>query len=200
MASITSDHWSNEDDRDEAGEARTVIRLLEIGEGERVADIGAGSGYYTVRLSPVVGPGGRVLATDVMPRYLEGLRDRVRKEDLDNVVLGLGDPHDPRLPAGSVDVVLMVHMYHEIEQPYAFLYNLAPAVRSGGRVAVVDLDRETSRHGTPLALLRCEMEAVGYRRVAVHDLGKARGYLAVFATPGLGGRTVPSAMTACEAA
>jgi ubiquinone/menaquinone biosynthesis C-methylase UbiE len=82
------------------------------------------SGYYVVRLSPIVGPGGRIIAEDVVPEYLQALRNRVRDLGLQNVVISLGEPHDPRLPADSLDLAILVHMYHEIEQPFGLLYNL----------------------------------------------------------------------------
>jgi predicted methyltransferase len=179
IASIVSPRWSNEDARDRAREADTVMALLGVGPGMRVADVGAGSGYYTVRLSPRVGPHGRVYAQDITPRYLRDLRRRVEKAKLDNVTPVLGASHDPRLPRQSVDLALLVHMYHEVEQPYGLLHNLYPALRPGARVAVVDLDRATSSHGTPPAQLRCELRAVGYEETAAHSLG-AGGYLVVF--------------------
>jgi SAM-dependent methyltransferase len=179
VASIVSPRWSNEDARDGAGEADTVMTLLGVGPGMAVADIGAGSGYYTVRLAPRVGPQGRVYAEDISSRYLRELRGRVGKAKLGNVTPVLGEPHDPRLPPHSVDLALLVHMYHEIEQPYGLLHNLHPALRPGARVGVVDLDRPTSSHGTPPARLRCELLAAGYDQTAVHSLG-AGGYLAVF--------------------
>jgi ubiquinone/menaquinone biosynthesis C-methylase UbiE len=190
VASIVSPSWDKEDARDRAGEAERVLALLGVREGTRVADIGAGSGYYTVRLSRRVGAGGRVYAQDIVPRYLSDLGERVRRERLENVTLALGEPHDPRLPARSVDLALLVHMYHEIEQPFALLYNLQAALRPGARVAVLDLERPTTSHGTPPALLDCEMAAVGYRRTESHDLGGS-GYLAVFAAPER--RTLPTA-------
>jgi SAM-dependent methyltransferase len=198
VASIVTDTWSSEAARDTAREARRVMDLLGVGPGMTVADVGAGSGYYTVRLSPRVGPRGRVIAQDIMPRYLERLGARVRRDSLRNVTLALGEPHDPRLPAASADLVLLVHMYHEVEQPYAFLYNLRPAIRPGGRVAVVDLDRPTSRHGTPVPLLRCELAAAGYQAAGFHDLGGGSGYLAVFA-PTAGPPPRPGAIRPCPA-
>src|SRR5262249_58175663 len=102
---------------------------------------------------------------------------------LTNVKFALGEPHDPRLPASSLDAAILVHMYHEITQPYAFLYNLVPALRPGARVGIVDLERPTSQHGTPLALLACELAAVGYRQMSVHQLGGDLGYLAIFSPP-----------------
>jgi SAM-dependent methyltransferase len=198
VAEIVTDTWSDENSRDNAGEARNVMRLLDVSEGMDVADIGAGSGYYTVRLSRAVGPEGRVIAEDIVPRYLEGLRDRVQREELSNVTLALGDAHDPRLPASSVDLALLVHMYHEVEQPYGLLYNLYPALRPGARVGVVDLNRATSKHGTPPRLLRCEFAAVGYRFDSMHSLGKGSGYLAIFSPPSSPRElTAPQEIEAC---
>lgn len=180
VANIVTDTWSDERSRDNAGEADTVMRLLGVRPGMMVADIGAGSGYYTVRLARRVGPSGRVIAEDIVPRYLRGLEKRVREMGLGNVSIALGEPADPRLPRASADLALLVHMYHEIEQPYGLLHNLRASLRPGGRVAVIDLDRPTARHGTPPALLRCELAAAGYRQAEFHPLGPAGGYLAVF--------------------
>lgn len=179
VADIVSDRWSDETDRDAAGEAERVMRLLGIVPGMAVADIGAGSGYYTVRLAQQVGAEGRVYAEDIVPDYLQGLRQRLAAERPGNVTVIQGEAHDPHLPPASVDIALLVHMYHEIEQPFGLLWNLRPALRSGARVAIVDADRPTNRHGTPPALLRCELAAVGFRQVALDALG-ASGYLAVF--------------------
>src|SRR5664279_603993 len=118
VADIVSPLWDDEKARDDAGEPLELVRLLGIKPGMGVADIGAGSGYYVVRLSPIVGPKGRVIAEDVMPDYLKGLRQRVRDLGLRNVTVIQGEPHDPRLPAGSLDAAILVHMYHEITQPY----------------------------------------------------------------------------------
>lgn len=197
VADIITDTWSSEDTRDRAGEADTVMKLLDVRAGMHVADVGAGSGYYTVRLSPRVGAEGRVIAQDIMPEYLEKLRERVRAARLSNVTVALGEPHDPRLPAGSADLVMLVHMYHEVEQPYAFLHNLRPALRPGGRVAVVDLDRPTNRHGTPPALLRCELAAAGYRETGFRPLADG-AYLAIFAAPAPEARPRPETVRPCR--
>ena len=132
VASIVSNQWSSEDTRERVGEAARVMQLLGIRPGMAVADIGAGSGYYTVRLAQRVGPAGRVFAEDIMPDYLAGLQRRVASEKLGNVTLALGESHDPRLPPASVDVALLVHMYHEIDQPFGLLANLLPALRPAG--------------------------------------------------------------------
>jgi predicted methyltransferase len=184
VASIVSSHSGDEAARDEAGEAARTIALLPLRQGVTVADIGAGDGYFTTRLSRRLGDGGRVIATDVTPEYLGGLKQRVAAEGLANVEFVLGGFDDPRLPAASVDVALMVRMYHEIEQPYAFLWHLRAALKPGGVVAVSERDRETENHGIRPALLRCEFEAVGYEQTGFEDLGPGNGYLALFAPSG----------------
>ncbi len=109
-----------------------------------------------------------------------------------------GEAHDPRLPAGSVDAAILVHMYHEIAQPFAFLYNLVPALKPGARVGIVDLDRPIGEHGTPPDLLRCELAAVGYEPVSFATLTGEIGYLAVFTPPAEAARTPPEAIKPCR--
>ncbi len=156
VAGIVSDRWATEDQRERAGEAARVMDFLQVRPGMTVADIGAGSGYYVASLSPRVGPSGRVLAQDVVPSHVAELQRRVAKERLTNVTVGLGDPHDPRLPPRSVDLALLVHMYHEIEQPFGLMVNLLPALRPGARVAIVDTNPAYAvpRHSTGAARLR----------------------------------------------
>src|SRR5215471_7723992 len=199
VAGIVSPIWHDEKERDDAGEPSQLVQLLGIKSGMTVADIGAGSGYYVVRLSPIVGSKGRIIAEDIVPKYLQSLRTRVRKLGLQNVVISLGEPHDPKLPADSVDIAILVHMYHEIEQPYALLYNLVPALRSQARVGIVDAFAPTSKHGTPPSLLRCELAAVGYREVSFDRLVGSDAYLAIFAPPSVASRTRPEAIVACKA-
>src|SRR3546814_456372 len=126
-----------------------VMDSADVRPNMTVADIGAGDGYYTVRLAARVGAGGRVLAQDIQPEVIERLADRIARERLDNVSLKLGAIDDPRLPENSFDRVFMVHMYHEIGEPYAFLWRLRPALRRGGQVIVVDGDRPIAQPGTP---------------------------------------------------
>ena len=178
VAHIVSPQWSDEASRDRSGEAARVIKLLGIDGGDVVADIGAGSGYYTMRVAPKVGPKGLVVAEDIVPKYLDRLKSRVRRAGLKNVRFVLGTPSDPRLPAGKIDTALLIHMYHEIEEPYALLDRLRAALKPNGRIAIVDLDRATEFHGTPKPLLACEVKAVGYELVTMTELNP--GYLAVF--------------------
>ncbi|KGB54841.1 Methyltransferase type 11 precursor [Sphingopyxis sp. LC81] len=184
VAPTVSTKWSTEEARDRVNEAEDVMNSADVRPGMTVADIGAGDGYYTVRLAQRVGIGGRVLAQDIIPEVIERLADRVARERLDNVSLKLGAVDDPRLPAASFDRVFMVHMYHEIGEPYAFLWRLRPALRKGGQVIVVDGDRPIAQHGTPFRLLVCEFEAVGYKLVSYDDKQHAGGYLARFEPEG----------------
>src|SRR5207245_4923911 len=149
VAGIVTDTGKDEQSRDRASEAERVIRLLGVKPGLDVADIGAGSGYYTVRLARRIGPQGHVFAEDVVPDYLDRLARRVAGEGLaGSVTLVRGEPHDPRLLPGSLDLALLVHMYHEVAQPYGLLWNLRPALPPAARVAVIHAPQGTSAHGT----------------------------------------------------
>lgn len=180
VSETISAQFSTEDQRDSRGEAQTVMDLAEITEGMTVADIGAGNGYYTVRLADRVGEGGRVLAQDIDTEALDRLGRRVERYRLDNVSIQRGELADPRLPDNSFDRIFMVHMYHEIEQPYEFLWRMWPALRSEGQVIVVDVDRPTDQHGIDPLLLSCEFERVGYELVAFKDAPELSGYYAQF--------------------
>ena len=197
VAEIVSPTRTGEEHRDSLNEAGEIARLLELKPGMTVGDIGAGAGYHTVRLSRLLGPTGSVVAEDVTRDYLMELARRVEMLKLTNVKLALGEPQDPRLPTSSLDAAILVHMYHEIAQPYAFLYNLAPALKPGARVGIVDLERPTAEHGTPIELLRCELAAVGYREIATHQLAGDGGYLAVFSLPEQASRKSPREIVAC---
>lgn len=182
VSSIVAPRWSDENDRDQAGEAERVLAIAGVKAGTQVADIGAGDGYYTVRAAPVVGPAGRVWAEDVEARYLALLQQRLRAHPQPNVILSLGEPHDPRLPPRSADVALLIHMYHEISQPFGLLYNLYASLRPGARVVILDTTRPTDRHGTPPELLRCELAAMGYQQTQREQLAPDE-YVAVFTPP-----------------
>uniref|UniRef100_UPI0035CB9DD2 class I SAM-dependent methyltransferase n=1 Tax=uncultured Sphingomonas sp. TaxID=158754 RepID=UPI0035CB9DD2 len=196
VAAIVSPRWSTEEDRDRLNEAGEVMNKAGIKPGMTVADIGAGEGYYTIRLAARVGKEGRVLAEDIVAEVRDALALRVARERLETVSVRLGTPSDPRLPAASFDRILMVHMYHEIEQPYEFLWRMRPSLKPDGLVIVVDADRATQNHGTPPALLKCEFAAVGYREVSTYDMPSAGGYLAAFRA--VGSRPEPSAIKACR--
>ena len=183
VAPIISPAYSTEAERDRHGEAERVLDRLRVHPGMRVADIGAGDGYYTVRLIRRLGPGATIYAEDVSGPYLARLAGRLAREGISGVTLVHGTAADPRLPPKSIDLAILAHVYHEIEQPYEFIYRLHAALRSTGRVAIIDIDRPTPEHGIPPTLLRCELAAVGYRRIDFVLLAPADGYLAVFAPP-----------------
>ena len=183
VAPIVSSAYSTEAERDRHGEAERVMGRLAVAPGMRIADIGAGDGYYTVRLAKRLGPGANVYAEDIEQAYLDRLAARLKREGVAGVTLVHGTSADPRLPALSIDLAILSHVYHEIEHPYEFLYRLHAALAPNGRVAIIDNDKPTADHGTPPALLRCELAAVGYRQVDFLSLTPADGYLAVFARP-----------------
>ncbi|MBJ7411063.1 MAG: class I SAM-dependent methyltransferase [Phenylobacterium sp.] len=197
VAGIVAPEWSSGPDRDAADESGQLIRGLEIAPGMRVADIGAGSGYHTLRLSPAVGPTGIVYAEDIVEAYISGLRREAERRKLTNIRIVVGTPDDPKLPAKSIDRAVLVHMYHEVENPYALLWNLAGALKPGARVGVIDLDRATASHGMPPALLKCEFEAVGYRQLSSAPMAGGVGYLAIFEAPVT--RPKPADIRACKA-
>lgn len=182
--------------RDSTNEAKVVMDLARIEPGMSVADIGAGEGYYTVRLSTRVGPKGRVLAEDINQAANERLGARVMREGLENVSIKLGTEDDPSLPPGSFDRIFMVHMYHEVSEPYAFLWRLRPALRPGGKVIVVDVDRPTDAHGIPPALLFCELGAVGFRLTEFIRKPELQGYYAQFEA--VGARPAPENIVPCR--
>ena len=196
VAPIVADSFSTDDARDRVGEAEEVMRLAGVKPGMWVADIGAGEGYYTVRLAPLVGPEGRVLAEDIIPETRDRLAQRVQRENLDNVAVRLGLPDDPKLPGKSFDRVFLVHMYHEVASPYAFLWHLREGLKDGGEVIVVDADRPTRRHGIPPDLLKCEFAAVGLDQVRFAQIAGSDAYFAAFTARRP--RPEPRAIRACR--
>ncbi|MGH6614946.1 class I SAM-dependent methyltransferase [Sphingomonas sp.] len=195
VAHIVSSRWSTEEARDRLNEASEVMDKSGVKPGMTVADIGAGEGYYTIRLAQRVGKDGRVLAEDIVAGVRDALAERVARERLDNVSVRLGEADNPKLPDNSFDRILMVHMYHEIAEPYEFLWRMRSSLRPGGEVVVVDAKRRTQDHGTPPSLLKCEFAAVGYALVEMHDMPSAGGYLAVFRAAGP--RPEPEAIKPC---
>ncbi len=195
VSDAASTQFSTEAARDQAGEANLVMDWAGIKPGSTVADIGAGEGYYTIRLSKRVGEKGRVLAQDINRGALQRLGERVARDRLDNVSIKPGAIDDPRLPEHSFDRIFMVHMYHEVSEPYAFLWRLMPALNKGGEVIVVDRDRATDQHGIPPKLLFCEFESVGYKLTEFSQRPQVGGYFARFEATGK--RPEPDAIKVC---
>src|SRR5438270_13424695 len=184
VAPTVSDAFSTEDARDRLGEAEQVMELAGVKPGMSVADVGAGEGYYTVRLARVVGPKGRVLAEDIVPEVHDQLSDRVQRERLDNVAVKLGTADDPTLPAASFDRVFLVHMYHEVASPYAFLWHMREGVKPNGMIVVVDSNRPVKQHGIPPVQLRCEFAALGLAPVQLSFLSGGDVYFMSFRIAG----------------
>jgi len=197
IAPIVSDSFSTEDARDRLGEAEAVIAFAGVAPGMSVADVGAGEGYYTIRLSRAIGAKGRVLAQDIVPETRDRLGLRVQREGLDNVTVRLGLPDDPKLPAASFDRIFLVHMYHEVEQPYPFLWHLREGLKPGGLIVVVDAKRPVKRHGMPPALLECEFASLGLTKVREGALASADSYMALYAATWP--RPEPGAIEPCKA-
>lgn len=156
--------------------------LLGIQAGKNVADIGAGSGWFTVRASRRVGAAGAVLAEDINPLAIEAIGKRVTKENLPNVRTVLGHPDDPMLPPGSVDAVLLLKVYHEIAHPVDFMKNLRPALRQGAKVGIIDRNGNGSDHGLDHKVVEKEMGEAGFRLASTYDFTKADGqdYFLIF--------------------
>jgi ubiquinone/menaquinone biosynthesis C-methylase UbiE len=195
VAPTVSDTFSTEDARDRLGEAEQVMELAGVKPGMSVADVGAGEGYYTVRLARVVGPKGRVLAEDIVPDVRDQLSDRVQRERLDNVAVKLGAADNPMLPSGSFDRLFLVHMYHEVQSPYAFLWHLRDAVKPDGLVVVVESNRPVRRHGMPPESLKCEFAALGMQPVKAAMLASREDYLMAFRLAGA--KPAPEKIKAC---
>jgi predicted methyltransferase len=196
VAPIVGEAFSTEDARDRLGEAEEVMALAGVKPGMSVADVGAGQGYYTVRLAPAVGHGGRVLAEDIMADARDALSDRIQRENLDNVAVKLGTPDNPMLPVQSFDRVFLVHMYHEVRSPYAFLWHLREGLKPDGLAIVVDSNRPIKRHGIPPAQLKCEFAALGMAPVKFSTLTGGDAYFMAFklAAP----RPAPEAIQPCQ--
>ncbi|MEO0441147.1 MAG: class I SAM-dependent methyltransferase [Pseudomonadota bacterium] len=200
VARLGSNQWSTETARDKVGEAEEIMVAAGLQAGMTVADIGAGEGYYTVRLAEKVGAEGRVLAQDIDEAAITRLADRVARDDLDNVSIKLGAGDDPRLPENSFDRVFMVHMYHEVREPYAFLARLRPAIKrdkdNPGEVIVVDVNRPIEEHGIAPKQLFCEFEAVGYQLLGFMERPELGGYFARFRP--VGKAPLPGRIKPCE--
>jgi SAM-dependent methyltransferase len=168
--------------RDKKLQIDRVMDLLGITPGKNVADLGAGSGWFTARASRRVGPTGAVLAEDINPVAIEHIGRRALEENLSNVRTVLGSPDDPRLPPGSVDAVLMLKMYHEIAHPVTAMKALAPALRPGAKIGIIDRNGNGANHGVQQNLVVKEMAQAGYKLVGTYDFTKADGedYFLIF--------------------
>lgn len=165
-------HIFDDPERDAWQKPHEVIQALALKPDARVADLGAGTGYFSARLANML-PEGRVYAVDIEPDMVRYLEARAKREGLRNIVAVKGEPDDPRLPA-QVDLVLLVDVYHHIGERSAYFERLRGALRPGGRVAIIDFKLD-SPVGPPPAgritpeAVKAEMKAAGYRVASEHS-------------------------------
>ena len=159
-----------------------VMDLLQLKAGSTVADIGAGSGWFSVRAARRVGANGRVIAEDINAKAVAYIQQRAQREHLANIVPVLGTPDDPKLTPNSLDGALMLKVYHEIAHPPLVLANLRAALKPGARFGIIDRNGNGGDHGLKESIVREEVEQAGFRQVARYDFTKADGqdYFLIF--------------------
>lgn len=171
IARVMSFHgaqWLERPEREREERTDLILPMLELKPGMVVADIGAGTGYYAWRMAKQVVPGGRVLAVEVQREMLLLLEKQMVRRGVDNVVSVLGETDDPKLPANSVDLALMVDVYHEFDFPYEMLARITEALKPGGRVVFVEFKAEDA--SIPIFALHKMSEAQVKKEASVHAL------------------------------
>jgi len=156
--------------------------ILKIAPGSSVADIGAGSGWFTVRASRRVGAQGEVYAEDISPDAITYIQKRVAKEGLGNVQTILGKNDDPLLPTGKIEVVLLLKTYHEVADPVALLTHLRESLAPKARVGIIDRNGNGENHGVAEKIVVAEARQAGYELLERYDFVKGDGmdYFLVF--------------------
>jgi ubiquinone/menaquinone biosynthesis C-methylase UbiE len=156
--------WLERPEREKEEQPKRLLKMLDVKAGMVVADIGAGSGYHSFRLSEKVGDKGKVLAVDIQEEMLDIIRKRMKKDKIENIEPVLGTEIDPKLPAGGVDLILMVDVYHEFAFPYEMTQALSKALKPGGRLVFVEFRREDEKvpillaHKMTVKQVRAEMK------------------------------------------
>jgi SAM-dependent methyltransferase len=168
--------------RDERLQINRVMDILDITPGKTVADIGAGSGWFTVRAARRVAETGIVYAVDINPEATRYIDARVTKENLHNVKTILSKSDDPQLPPAKVDAVLLLKTYHEVANPVALLRNLRPSLRPGAKVGIIDRNGNGENHGVGRDIIIKEAAEAGFALVSQYDFVKGDGmdYFLVF--------------------
>jgi ubiquinone/menaquinone biosynthesis C-methylase UbiE len=168
--------------RDERLQINRVMDMLGIGPGKNVADIGAGSGWFTVRAARRVTDSGTVYAVDINPEAISYIDQRAKKENLQNIKTILSKPDDPQLPAGRIDAVLMLKTYHEIAHPILLLRNLRSSLKPGAKIGIIDRNGNGENHGVNKDVIVREAAQAGYELRDTQDFVKADGmdYLLIF--------------------
>ena len=167
--------WLDRDERQREEDTELSLRLLEVQYGSVVADVGAGSGYYSARLARLVGSNGRVYASDIQQAMLDIIRGRIERERIPNIELVLGTPTDPRLPRGAVDLAIMVDVYHEFSAPQVMLRRIRESLKPGGRLVLLEYRGEDPKvpilpaHKMTVAQAKTEVEAEGFLLTTVKE-------------------------------
>jgi predicted methyltransferase len=169
-------------DRDKKLQIDRVMDLLGITPGKTVADLGAGSGWFTVRAARRIGPQGIVFAEDINSKAIDYIDQRAAKEKLANIHTVLGTPDDPKLPANSTDAVLMLKVYHEIAHPIPVMKLLKASLKPGGKVGIIDRSGSGGDHGLDRDIVEREMREAGFKLASHYDFTKADGqdYFLIF--------------------
>jgi predicted methyltransferase len=162
-------------DRDKKLHIDRVMSLLGIEPGKVVADVGAGSGWFTVRAAAKVGSGGAVYAEDINPEAINFIAKRAVKEKLANVHAILGTVDDPKLPEKAMDAILILKTYHEFAHPIAMMEKLKLTLHPGAKVGIIDRNGDGTDHGIMPEVVEKEMAEAGYRRVGKYDFTKDDG-------------------------
>jgi ubiquinone/menaquinone biosynthesis C-methylase UbiE len=180
--------WLDREERDIEEAPDTALDALDLTPGLVVADIGAGSGYMTVRMAKRVGATGRVYAEDIQPQMIDLLKARLSRERINNVVPVLGGFDDPKLPADTIDLMLLVDVYHEFSEPVKMLAGMRAALKTGGRLVLLEYRKEDPRvpirleHKMSVAEAKMEIEAAGFTLEKV-DPRLPRQHILIFTKP-----------------
>jgi ubiquinone/menaquinone biosynthesis C-methylase UbiE len=168
--------WLDRSERIEEEQPDRALDVIKIETGSTVADVGAGSGYMSARMARRVGPTGKVYANDIQPEMLALLQERLAKMKITNVEPVLGTTDDPKLPAGAIDLILMVDVYHELQQPQAMLRHMREALKPGGRLVLLEYRKEDPsipiiyEHKMSVAEAKLELEAEGFKLATVNEV------------------------------
>jgi ubiquinone/menaquinone biosynthesis C-methylase UbiE len=173
--SVDGAPWLDRRERENEENPDLAMRLLRIQRGATVADIGAGSGYMTLRLAKIVGAMGKVYASDIQAGMLTLLQQNVTRAKVDNVIPVLGTIDDPKLPSGSIDLAIMVDVYHEFSEPQKMLQRIREALKPDGRLVLLEYRAEDPNvpilrdHKMSKAQVRQELEHEGFKQSRVYD-------------------------------
>ena len=169
-------------DRDKKLHVDRVMDLLGLAPGKVVADIGAGSGWFTVRAAARVAPNGAVYAEDINPQAIDYITERATREKLENIRPVLGTVDDTKLPPHSIDAVLILKTYHEFAHPIPLMEKLKSSLRPGAKIGIIDRNGDGTDHGIMPEVVEREMAQAGFKRIGIYDFTKSDGqdYFLIF--------------------